>query len=77
MSTWLWVIVATFAFVVVPAAVSLAVAAFLGVFSRREEAELLEAEHWTVASLRREEADDEDEAPAVPPLPPERVGRTR
>jgi hypothetical protein len=77
MSTWLWVIVGTAAFFFLSVVVSLAVAWFLGLMSRQEDAELFEAEFWAFASLTREEIDEEQEAPSERPASPERVGARR
>jgi type II secretory pathway pseudopilin PulG len=66
MSTWLWVIVGTAAFVVLSVAVSVALASLLGRISEQEEAELVEAELWSIASLTREQLDEEPEPEPEP-----------
>ena len=59
MSTWLWVAVAGAGLVVLSTAVSLAVASLLGRITRQEEADLIEAELWSITSLSREQSEDE------------------
>jgi hypothetical protein len=59
MSTWLWVAVAGAGLVVLSTAVSLAVASLLGRITRQDEADLIEAELWSITSLRREQSEEE------------------
>jgi hypothetical protein len=75
MSTWLWVIVGAAAFFFLSVVVSLAIAWFLGLITRQEDAELFEAEFWAFASLTREEIDEE--APSELPASTEQVGARR
>jgi hypothetical protein len=77
MSTSIWAIVGTFAFLVLSVVVSLTVAALLGRISRQEDAELFEAEFWAFASLTREETHEEHETPTEEQAPTEPLGARR
>jgi type II secretory pathway pseudopilin PulG len=59
MSIWLWVVLGSAAFAVLSLAVSLVLASLLGRIARQEEAELLETELWSLASLARERRQEE------------------
>jgi hypothetical protein len=72
-STWLWVIVGTGAFLFLSVVVSLAVAAVLSRVAQ-ETTELLEGEFWSTASLTREKIRKEQEAPAKRQAASEQLG---